>query len=358
MKRYSLIIILHIIAICLIAIGVYILAQKQLWFSAILACIALIILSIHLYRMQMLQLRMMRQLAESLRNDDMMLSFHAPYRNKAIEEMTNELTQSMNTFRARVLERNEMEAWQKLIRVLTHEIMNSITPILSLSETLSEREVTERNYSIMQQAMQTIHRRSKGLLEFVENYRKLTRLPAPARQDITVAELFNHIQKLFPEPYIHFSLPDSSNITAKQQQSNATNAAGNNHMQGSSPRAASSNSQPLSGSRVLNIDRGQIEQVLINLIRNAIEACAEQPDPRIEIVLQPSPAWQSIITVTDNGCGILPNVLDEVFVPFYTTKQQGSGIGLNLCKQIMTNHGGKISVHSTAGQGTCFTLQF
>ena len=102
-----------------------------------------------------------------------------------------------------VLERNEMEAWQKLIRVLTHEIMNSITPIISLSETLSERGIPERlsekEYGVMLQAMQTIHRRSKGLLGFVENYRRLTRIPTPARTLVAVDELFSDLRKLFPD---------------------------------------------------------------------------------------------------------------------------------------------------------------
>lgn len=108
-----------------------------------------------------------------------------------------------------VLERNEMEAWQKLIRVLTHEIMNSITPIISLSETLSERGIPERlsekEYGVMLQAMQTIHRRSKGLLGFVENYRRLTRIPTPARTLVAVDELFSDLRKLFPDSFIHFA---------------------------------------------------------------------------------------------------------------------------------------------------------
>lgn len=137
----------------------------------------LLAIAVHLYRLQMMQVRMMRHLAESLRYDDMMLSFRSPYKNRSMEDMVDELSEAMRNFRTRVLERNEMEAWQKLIRVLTHEIMNSITPIISLSETLSEREMSEKNYPVMRQGMQTIHRRSKGLLEFVENYRKLTRLP-------------------------------------------------------------------------------------------------------------------------------------------------------------------------------------
>lgn len=179
MKRYSLIVVLHIIGIAFLSVGVYLLVDAGLWFSALMAFLILLAIGSHLYRLQMMQVRMMRHLAESLRYDDMMLSFRSPYKNRSMEDMVDELSEAMRNFRTRVLERNEMEAWQKLIRVLTHEIMNSITPIISLSETLSEREVSEKNYPVMRQGMQTIYRRSKGLLEFVENYRKLTRLPAP-----------------------------------------------------------------------------------------------------------------------------------------------------------------------------------
>ena len=173
MKRYSLIVALHIIGIAFLSVGVYLLVDAGLWFSALMAFLILLAIAVHLYRLQMMQVRMMRHLAESLRYDDMMLSFRSPYKNRSMEDMVDELSEAMRNFRTRVLERNEMEAWQKLIRVLTHEIMNSITPIISLSETLSEREMSEKNYPVMRQGMQTIHRRSKGLLEFVENYRKL-----------------------------------------------------------------------------------------------------------------------------------------------------------------------------------------
>ena len=179
MKRYSLIVALHIIGIAFLSVGVYLLVDAGLWFSALMAFLILLAIAVHLYRLQMMQVRMMRHLAESLRYDDMMLSFRSPYKNRSMEDMVDELSEAMRNFRTRVLERNEMEAWQKLIRVLTHEIMNSITPIISLSETLSEREMSEKNYPVMRQGMQTFPRRSKGLLEFVENYRKLTRLPAP-----------------------------------------------------------------------------------------------------------------------------------------------------------------------------------
>ena len=283
MKRYSLIVALHIIGIAFLSVGVYLLVDAGLWFSALMAFLILLAIAVHLYRLQMMQVRMMRHLAESLRYD-------------------------------------EMEAWQKLIRVLTHEIMNSITPIISLSETLSEREMSEKNYPVMRQGMQTIHRRSKGLLEFVENYRKLTRLPAPVRRPVAVRELLQDLQKLFSEEYIRIELPEAD--------------------------------------RILQIDRTQIEQVLINLIKNAKEACSRKEHPRIEVKMLPALSWQCLITVNDNGEGILPEVQDKIFVPFFTTKPSGSGIGLSLCKQVMNRHGGNITVQSTVGKGSCFTLLF
>ena len=149
MKRYSLIVVLHIIGIAFLSVGVYLLVDAGLWFSALMAFLILLAIGSHLYRLQMMQVRMMRHLAESLRYDDMMLSFRSPYKNRSMEDMVDELSEAMRNFRTRVLERNEMEAWQKLIRVLTHEIMNSITPIISLSETLSEREVSEKNLSLI-----------------------------------------------------------------------------------------------------------------------------------------------------------------------------------------------------------------
>ena len=224
-----------------------------------------------------------------------------------------------------VLEKNEMEAWQKLVRVLTHEIMNSITPIISLSETLYERALQSgmEKESVVLQGMKTIHRRSKGLLGFVENYRKLSRLSSPILAPVTVGELIDDIKKLFLVSNVHYiyRIEDES----------------------------------LS----LMIDRSQIEQVLINLLKNAGEACGEQPNPEviIETCCQPEKHIFQL-SVKDNGNGILPEALDKIFIPFFTTKPTGSGIGLSLCKQIMALHGGSIQVTTEVGKGSCFTLKF
>ena len=223
-----------------------------------------------------------------------------------------------------VLEENEMEAWQKLVRVLTHEIMNSITPIISLSDTLCERAVQQGmdESSLMLQGMQTIHRRSKGLLNFVENYRKLSRLSSPMLAPVSVGDLLGDIKKLFASSKVQYvyRIEDES--------------------------------------RVLMADRSQMEQVLINLLKNATEACAEQEHPEVVVATSYDQGKRIFrLSVTDNGCGILPEVLDRIFIPFFTTKPTGSGIGLSLCKQIMTLHGGSLQVTSDVGTGSCFTLK-
>ncbi len=317
MKRYSTTVIAHICAIVLLSATAFFAFSHRMPFTGILLALFIAVLGINLYRLQMIQLRLMKQLSQNIRCGDTALSFRSKYRNAQLEELTDELREAMRLYKKRTMEANEIESWQKLIRVMGHEIMNSITPIISLSETLSTREV---EYSRMQQGMQVIHKRSKGLLEFVENYRRITRIPAPVKEKVTLAELFNGIAELIPNDYISFAQP-ATQISIKA-------------------------------------DRTQIEQVLINIIKNAIEACAEVPSPQIQVKSSVSETGTVSITVSDNGPGILPNVLDKIFIPFFTTKENGSGIGLSLCKQIMHLHGGNITVRSTPEQGSEFTLFF
>ena len=223
-----------------------------------------------------------------------------------------------------ILEENEMEAWQKLVRVLTHEIMNSITPIISLSDTLCERAIQQgmEEESLMLQGMKTIHRRSRGLLTFVENYRKLSRLSSPVLAPVSVGDWLGDIKKLFASSKVHYVY----------------------HIEDET--------------RVLMVDRSQMEQVLINLLKNAGEACEEQVYPEVVVATSYDKEKRIFrLSVTDNGCGILPEVLDRIFIPFFTTKPTGSGIGLSLCKQIMTLHGGSLHVTSEVGKGSCFTLK-
>ena len=218
------------------------------------------------------------------------------------------------------LEEHESDAWRKLTGVLTHEIMNSIAPIISLSETLSESD--ENRYEIVSRAMQTIHRRSRGLVDFLNNFRQLTRIPEPVPVTFPAKEMLAETAYLLKADNIVFSFrvsPDDMSITA---------------------------------------DRALTEQVIINLIKNAWDACRDVPFPNIEIEVFINEFQRPVITVSDNGHGIVSEALDKIFVPFFTTKTGGSGIGLSLCRQIMNLHHGSISVKSEPDQGAVITLRF
>ena len=234
-----------------------------------------------------------------------------------------------------VLEENEMESWQKLIRVLTHEIMNSLTPIISLSETLEEylpeelsssefSEKTENTEStaLLRQGLQTIHRRSDGLLEFMKNYRKVALVPQPLCSDVKAEELVSALMPLFIS---------TEHITYRFALQHPD--------------------------RLLHIDRTQMEQVLINLLKNATEACAHTSDAVVTLTDSIDEATgRYCLHVTDNGPGILPEVQEKIFIPFFTTKPQGSGIGLALSRQIVRLHRGTLSVASVEGC-TRFTVE-
>lgn len=327
MKRY--VSLLKIALISAVALAVAFLLLKGFYFTSIMMGVILVALAFSLYRDQRKAIRRMEHLIANIHYGDLNLSFPVPSSGGAEAELTRAMNEALNAFRLRlynsVVAEAETEAWQKLIRVLTHEIMNSIAPIISLSETVTERAVqngmNERDYAIMLQAMQTIHRRSKGLLDFVENYRKLTRIPMPTMQIFPVSALFGDLQKLVPAESIRVVYA----IRPPELR--------------------------------LHADRGMIEQVLINLLKNAVEACAdsESPEIRVEAFRRDG---MPVITVSDNGSGIVPEALDKVFVPFFTTKPGGSGIGLSVCRQILNRHGGNITVASEMERGTTFTMQF
>ncbi len=236
------------------------------------------------------------------------------------------------------LEEKEMEAWQNLIRVLTHEIMNSVTPISSLASTargLLNRFTTKAspdpavNSEIMtdvESAVQTIEKRSQGLLTFVENYRKLTKIPRPDFQIFLIKELFQRIINLMQPQF------NLKNLTIQKQ---------------ITPETLELTADPL-----------LVEQVLINLIKNALEAMTSTPQPMIHLQAKLDERGRILIEVADNGVGIQHNVLENIFIPFFTTKEQGSGIGLSLSRQIMRLHGGTISVRSIPNRETIFTLRF
>lgn len=244
-----------------------------------------------------------------------------------------------------------MEAWQNLIRVLTHEIINSVTPIASLSATISQdlgylkedaqallaqvnhaeeesSEGSEMEESLhdVHFAVQTIQKRSEGLIKFVRDFRKLTRIPKPQLEDLVLVDLVESVIFLQKEE-----------LKKHEIQLNLSIIPPDAH---------------------IRADRGLIEQVLINLIKNAVHAMEGSEQRQLNIKAYPAQAGQIWMEVSDNGKGIAPDAMKNIFVPFFTTKRTGSGIGLSLSRQVMRLHGGSIHVQSTLGTGATFTLKF
>ena len=237
-----------------------------------------------------------------------------------------------------VLEEQETAAWQKLIRVLTHEMMNSIAPISSLSSTV---ELMLKKYSSgeedikkvdvdtireIQEALKTINKRSNGLMNFVETYRNLTKIPEPNFELVKMKDLIQNVHTLMKKEV----QKENISITAHVEQESIE----------------------------IQVDEQMIEQVLINLIKNSIQALKDIKSGKIEVKGFYNRRGRPTIQVVDNGQGILKEVLDKVFIPFFTTKRSGSGIGLSLSRQILRLHGGTITAQSDPGKETIFTMTF
>ena len=232
------------------------------------------------------------------------------------------------------LDETESKAWQKLLSVMTHEIMNSVAPISSLADTLKNRleqsmnQIDNSHGAVhdLEIGIETIKRRSESLLKFAETYRNLNKITKPNLKKVYVRDLFENLYQLM-EPTL-----DQKNIEMDIVLKDP-------------------------GLEV-EVDPSLIEQVLINLIVNAKEALKDKPGAKIILSGLLSTKQKPLIKVADNGTGIEEEVLENIFIPFFSTKKTGSGIGLSLCKQIMMLHKGNINVHSIPGEGTVFTLQF
>jgi two-component system nitrogen regulation sensor histidine kinase NtrY len=235
------------------------------------------------------------------------------------------------------LDEKELDSWMKLIRVLMHEIMNSITPITSLSESLSRiyvqnnlhiipEEITQKTIDTTVQGLEVIREQGKGLMSFVESYRKLTRIPEPVKKSFMVTELFDRIKLLYS------SLENSG-------------------------KAVLDIEVPAVKTELI-ADQNLISQVLINVLKNAVEANENNPVAKIVLKASVSEGYATEICITDNGPGISEDVLDKIFIPFFTTRRNGSGIGLSLSKQIMKAHGGTLKVRSVPDKETVFCLSF
>ena len=238
------------------------------------------------------------------------------------------------------MEEQELDAWQKLIRILSHEIMNSVTPVISLTSSINSlvdselsksgtmSGVDEEALQDIRTGLQTIEKRSQSLLHFVDKYQQLTRIPKPNLQCQDVRILLKRLHHLLTSDFEAHQVSFSLQVPPEKLEA--------------------------------EIDGNMIEQVLINLFKNALEACTSVPVPQVDVTAyrDEKDKDQVKIEVRDNGPGIAPEIADQIFIPFYTTKKQGSGIGLSLSRQIMRLHKGSIRVTPTNTGQTVFTLTF
>jgi two-component system nitrogen regulation sensor histidine kinase NtrY len=232
------------------------------------------------------------------------------------------------------LDETESKAWQKLLNVMTHEIMNSVAPISSLADTLKNRLQSPeiKNSPVSSQledlelGIDTIKRRSEGLLKFTESYRSLNKITRLDLTKILVRNLFETLNSLMRPTF------EKKHIELEIILRDPTLA--------------------------IEADLNLIEQVMINLLVNAVEAVKERNEPRITLTAEVQANNKILVKVVDNGVGMPTELLDKIFIPFFSTRKAGSGIGLSLCKQIMLLHKGNIQVQSTSGVGSAFILQF
>jgi two-component system nitrogen regulation sensor histidine kinase NtrY len=232
------------------------------------------------------------------------------------------------------LDETESKAWQKLLNVMTHEIMNSVAPISSLAYTLKNRlqspEIKNSPISShmedLELGIDTIKRRSEGLLKFTESYRSLNKITKLDLTKILVRNLFESLNLLM-RPTL-----EKKHIELEIILRDPTLA--------------------------IEADLNLIEQVMINLLVNAIEAVKDRENPTLTLSAEVLGNNKTLVKVSDNGLGMPPELLDKIFIPFFSTRKSGSGIGLSLCKQIMLLHKGNIQVQSTQGLGATFILQF
>lgn len=235
------------------------------------------------------------------------------------------------------LDKKETDSWIKLIRVLTHEIMNSVTPITSISESIlkyykdndgvvSTTDINENKIYTTVKGLEVIKNQGNDLMSFVQSYRSFLNVPVPDKKIIKVEELLEKVKVLmFPQMDLN-TISFDIEIHHKNLE--------------------------------IYADEKQITQILVNLCKNAIQALKDTENPVLTCILGNTNEGKKYITIKDNGPGVSPDIVDQIFVPFYTTKKDGTGIGLSLSKQIMHLHGGNLTVHSVLHKETSFSLVF
>ena len=235
------------------------------------------------------------------------------------------------------LSAQELAAWQTVIRVMAHEVMNSLTPITSLASTARDHvgetlaalppgDPARAGLADAGEALDTLARRSDGLLQFVQNHRRLTKRMVAQLQIVPVRRVFSRLQRLLADELKTRDIALTMQVTPETLE--------------------------------IAADTDLLDQALINLVRNAIEALRDTPSGRVSLIALQEAGGRVALAVSDNGPGIPPDMREKIFVPFFTTKRQGSGIGLSLVRQIVSVHNGSVAISETPGGGATISLRF
>lgn len=303
-------------------VGAWLLISRTSLFFAFVCACTIIGLAVMLVRKMEKTDRQLESFFTAINNND----FNAHFTEKGNDKFLNGLFREMNRIIAQFEDNHtELEErrfyYESIIRVLTHEIRNSITPIASLSADLIKHN-DEYGKEGTIEGLQTINQQVQQLNTFLNAYHRLTHLPDPVKAKINISTLFDKLNRLL------------------------------------SSEQGSGNIQYISPANVeLLLDQNLITLALINLIRNALQATANNPEPLIRVEAGKETTF-SFIQVTDNGEGIPPDRQEDIFIPFYSTKKEGSGIGLPLSRRIMQLHGGELNVNSVPGEKTIFRMIF
>jgi len=283
--------------------------------AAILLIAVVVLICRHIYTRK--AEKKVKYMLDALSDGELNFRFHENGKRQDLNTLLNLLKAHFDTGISNMIEDNEAESWSRLIRVLTHEIMNTVTPISSLSDALKDAEPQQ-----MKEGLETISASSKNLIQFVQSYRDLTKIPTPVRKALMVKDLAETV------------------ISLTSEQASASHA-----------QVRYIEKAP---DILLYADESQISRILINLIRNALQAGAS----KVDIIGDIDPMERVNIYVSNNGPAISEENQKQIFVPFFTTKADGSGIGLSVSRQIMRLHGGSLKLLRSDDSATVFVLCF
>lgn len=309
------------IVLCSIA-GAWLLISEISLFVAFVCFVIIIALAVVLAREMGKTDRQLEKFFSAINNNDFNIHFTEKENDKFLKGLFLEMNRILAQFENNRVELEERRLYyESIIRVLTHEIRNAITPIASLSADLVKHTDGYGKEGIVD-GLQTINQQAQQLNTFLNAYHRLTHLPDPARTRVDIRMLFNKLERLL------------------------SSEPGSKHIHYSSPKGLE-----------LSLDQNLITLALINLIRNALQATEDNPEGRISVKAEKK-GNSAFIEVMDNGMGIPSDRLEDIFLPFYSTKQEGSGIGLPLSRRIMQLHGGELTVSSEPEKNTVFRMTF